>query len=179
MISFRLSDYLFTPRDLAALGRFVYARGMAHHFIDVLALIALIIFMRLAGIPGASIVALWFCVGKFALPRFALTDALDMLTASILLCAAFALWDMREETLFFLSFIAALLRWRIDSRLSIALALLCLIAIPVSLVLFQARWWLGGEAAAETIAVWAYYFLSIGVIKQIIELIATKHQKPA
>ncbi len=70
-------------------------------------------------------------------------------------------------------FFFGLLIWRIDSRLAIGLALACLVAIPLLLV-SASMGFDRGEAWAETVAVWAYLFLVIGVVVQIWEYINRK-----
>jgi ABC-type multidrug transport system fused ATPase/permease subunit len=70
---------------------------------------------------------------------------------------------------FFLSFFLAFLIMHLDSRVPIAFALIFLVACPF-LLLFQYQKW------AETTAIYAYYFLVIGVILQIIEFIREPKQ---
>ena len=176
-MTFRFSDYLFTPRDLAAGWHYLYAQGNAHHFVDGLILIALIAGVRLFDLGSGSLLVLLFLTWKLAIPRFRMHEALDLLTLILCLWLIHYFWDTGEETLFFLVFIAVLFRWRVDSRVSIGAALLCLIAIPISLVLFQIHWWFAGEISAEKIAVWAYYFLAIGVTKQIYEMVTARTEK--
>ncbi|MCK5123114.1 MAG: hypothetical protein KAQ87_03125 [Candidatus Pacebacteria bacterium] len=76
-------------------------------------------------------------------------------------------WQI-DSSLFMLFWIA-LFYWKLDSRISIAGALACLISCPILLILFEKDILLLGEEYAEQAAVWAYYFLVIGVIKQIWE----------
>ncbi len=68
----------------------------------------------------------------------------------------------------FLAFATALFYWRIDSRFAITCALVCLILIPVLLILSKFMFVIT-DATAERVATFAFYFLSIGVIKQIWE----------
>ena len=65
---------------------------------------------------------------------------------------------------FFWSLFLAFLIMHLDSRVFIAAALMCLLACPFLLV-FKYQLW------AEQLAIWAYYFLALGVILQIIEFI--------
>lgn len=74
------------------------------------------------------------------------------------------------EPLFFFGFIIAVIYWRMDSRVSIALALVCLVLTPLCLFLFEKNFLFQGEIWAEKLAVWAYFFLVIGVVKQMFEL---------
>lgn len=75
------------------------------------------------------------------------------------------------ESTFFLLFIAVMFIYRLDSRVSIAFGLACLICCPLLLILFNQNIMLTGEYYAEKFAVFAYYFLCIGVVIQIIEYI--------
>lgn len=79
------------------------------------------------------------------------------------------LWALPLEPIIFWLFILAIVYWNLDSRISIGLALACLITIPFLLILFNKNILLAGEDWAEQVAVWAYYFLVIGVVKQIVE----------
>jgi hypothetical protein len=72
----------------------------------------------------------------------------------------------------FLIFLFVIFYWRVDSRVSVGLGLSCLVIIPLLLVLYNARYLFEGDLYAEEVAVWAYYFLAIGVVKQIGEYIA-------
>lgn len=76
-------------------------------------------------------------------------------------------WQL-DSSLFFI-FLLAVFFWNLDSRIPIGLALICLIIVPFllaideKLIVSELKGW------AEQFAVWAYYFLVIGVIKQIWE----------
>lgn len=78
-------------------------------------------------------------------------------------------YDVQAETIFFFMFILAIWRWNLDSRVSIGLALACLAIVPILLMLYNNLYLVQGDIWAERVAVWAYYFLVIGVIKQIFE----------
>lgn len=69
-------------------------------------------------------------------------------------------WGMQAA--FFWAFTVALFWWRLDSRISIGFALVGLITIPILLTFEYEQW-------AEQVAVWVYFFLVIGVVKQIWE----------
>jgi len=81
------------------------------------------------------------------------------------------------EGLIFWSFIIILFYKKWDSRISIGLALACLVTLPVLLSLFNYRILLMGDIWAERVAVWAFYFLSIGVMKQIVEFRVDQNSK--
>ena len=84
------------------------------------------------------------------------------------------------EGVFFWLFFASLFYWKVDSRVSIGLALAGLVGIMLMLALsgwgWAPSWQWGGQiitmhfdALAEKVAVWVYFFLVIGVVKQIYE----------
>lgn len=81
------------------------------------------------------------------------------------------------ESIFFLLFIIVLFIWKLDSRVSISFGLAALICCPILLILSNQQIMLTGEYWAEKFAVWAYYFLCIGVVKQIIEYIQDNRKK--
>lgn len=68
----------------------------------------------------------------------------------------------------FLTFAFVLFYWKVDSRFSIKCAIPCMIIIPVILIISNHSFTITTDWA-ERVAVWAFYFLSIGVIKQIWE----------
>ena len=74
------------------------------------------------------------------------------------------------EGIFFWLFFFVLVFWNLDSRISIGLALAGLVVIPFLLALSSRGIFFASQAAAEQVAVWVYFFLVIGVAKQIIEL---------
>ncbi|MCK9378674.1 MAG: hypothetical protein M0P97_00835 [Candidatus Moranbacteria bacterium] len=73
------------------------------------------------------------------------------------------------EGIFFWLFFFVLVFWNLDSRISIGAALVGLVIIPILLALANRNILPVGEAWAEQVAVWVYFFLVIGVVKQIIE----------
>jgi hypothetical protein len=73
-----------------------------------------------------------------------------------------------DSSLFFV-FLLAIFIWNLDSRISIALALICLIIVPFLLALDEKLIVSELKDWAEQFAVWAYYFLVIGVFKQVFD----------
>ncbi len=71
--------------------------------------------------------------------------------------------------IFFSAFIFSFFYWNIDGRFSIGLALLSLIGIVVLKILIIYTDLVPSEKWPETVAVWAYFFLAIGILKQIWE----------
>jgi len=59
--------------------------------------------------------------------------------------------------------------WNLDSRISIGGGLISLVFCPILLILKNDYGFMMGEIWAEQMAIWAYYFLVIGVTKQIWE----------
>jgi high-affinity Fe2+/Pb2+ permease len=105
--------------------------------------------------------------------RFRTRDVLGVIVALLLIFGIPTISTLSLEESFFLIFLIAMFFWRIDSRVSIGLALACLVLAPIFL------YGIGGASiataslgndGAHALAVWAFYFLSIGVIKQIWEL---------
>jgi hypothetical protein len=88
-----------------------------------------------------------------------------ILSSAFLFTKNYLGWES-DSSLFFI-FLMAIFLWDLDSRISIALALACLIIVPFllaideKLIISELKDW------AEQFAVWAYYFLVIGVLKQI------------
>lgn len=79
-------------------------------------------------------------------------------------------WGLSFESSVFLTYLIATLYWWIDARVALGFGIGCLVLIPVFLILNQWGVLPEGENLAEDIAVWAYYFLVIGVIRQILKL---------
>jgi hypothetical protein len=75
------------------------------------------------------------------------------------------------EGIAFLGFLAVLFAWDVDGRVSIGAGLSCLVLIVVMQALIQSGVLLLFETSTETVAVWAYYFLVIGVAKQLVDLV--------
>ena len=86
----------------------------------------------------------------------------------------FVFTSLTSIDIFFWIFFVAMLLWRFDSRIAIGGALMCLIAIPILLVAHRNFGYVEGEVWSEKVAVWAYYFLVIGVVGQIVEYISLK-----
>jgi len=78
-------------------------------------------------------------------------------------------FEWQADSSLFMIFWIALFFWNLDSRISIAGALVCLVFCPILLILENNYGFVMGEIWAEQSAVWAYYFLVIGVTKQIWE----------
>lgn len=97
------------------------------------------------------------------------TDWLGILALGLYIFVFGYLFTLPAEPLFFIGFILAIIYYEMDSRVSIALALVCLVTIPILLSLFNKNILYQGEIWAEQVAVWAYYFLVIGVVRQIFE----------
>ncbi|PID52291.1 MAG: hypothetical protein CR972_02340 [Candidatus Moraniibacteriota bacterium] len=92
----------------------------------------------------------------------------------VFFCVIIGLFVFTELTsidIFFWTFFLSLFYWHIDSRVSIGGALACLLAIPVLLIAENNFGYINGGVWAEEVAVWAYFFLVIGVVKQIYEYI--------
>ncbi len=108
-------------------------------------------------------------LGKSAISKFRAKDLLGL----IILFLAFELFwwflAVSGEALIFVFFIVILFYWRIDSRVSISLALAGLIAVVLLLIMEKFNLLALGDEAANKVAVWTFYFLAIGVAKQMWE----------
>lgn len=85
--------------------------------------------------------------------------------------------NLSVQAIFFLLFIVILFLWRLNSRVSIGFGLAALICCPILLILSNKQIMLTGEYWAEKFAVWTYYFLCIGVAKQIVEYMNDNRKK--
>ncbi len=86
----------------------------------------------------------------------------------------FIFTDMISYDILFLSFFISMFWFDLDSRISIGGALLFLILIMIILLFGQIFAFSKSESLAELFAIWVYYFLAIGVIKQIFEFMRNK-----
>ena len=75
--------------------------------------------------------------------------------------------QLSYEGAFFLVFLFAMFYWRVDSSVPIGLGIVCLILVPVFMYGIQNIFLEFGMVGAKELAIWAFYFLSIGVIRQI------------
>ena len=105
------------------------------------------------------------------------TDWLGILILFLYVLLFGWLFGVPAEPLFFIGFILAIIYWGMDSRVSIAFALACLVCVPILLILYNKNILFQGEIWAEQVAVWAYYFLVIGVVRQIFEYRAEAKSK--
>lgn len=78
-------------------------------------------------------------------------------------------FEVSFETTFFWLFAMITFYWKIEARVAFIGILVCLIIIPVFLFLFHIAVMSSGEAWAERAAIWAFYFLIIGVAKLFVE----------
>lgn len=81
------------------------------------------------------------------------------------------------EAIFFVSFFVALVYWNIEGRVSIGIGLICLVLIVIMQLLVDVLVSLPLQQLSENLAVWAFYFLALGVLKQIYELILEQWSK--
>lgn len=101
---------------------------------------------------------------------FSLQNLIRMICLVALASIVYIFTGVGLEATIFFSLLCLLLFWRLDGRISIGLGLLCLILIMVCIGLFRLNLFVYGEIWSEQLAVWAFYFLSIGVITQVVEL---------
>ncbi len=94
----------------------------------------------------------------------------DWMGISLLLGISFGLswWtDFGVDDIFFWVFAVWIFWWNRDARISIGAALGGLILIPGLLALESRDIAVWNDGSAETVAVWVYFFLVIGVAKQL------------
>lgn len=99
----------------------------------------------------------------------------------LLMLTAFSLYwfsTISVEGIVFWIFIVVLFYWKLDSRIAIGAALGLLVLIPFMLWLHSIDILIYGEIWAERVAVWVYYFLVIGVVKQIVEYKQEQKKSP-
>jgi len=101
-------------------------------------------------------------------------DWFGILMLAIIFTYFYIGFNISADAIFFVSFIFILLVWRIDSRVSIYCALFGLVLIILTQALQSYIVWLDATAISEQLAIYVFYFLAIGVIVQIIELILTQ-----
>lgn len=101
---------------------------------------------------------------NFRLNRYSL---LGLLGACAIAIGILFLTDWDKESVFFWIFAWWIFWWNRDARISIGFALLGLILIPILLEFERRDRSLFAEGEAETVAVWVYFFLVIGVAKQL------------
>lgn len=97
----------------------------------------------------------------------------DMLSFALLaiFLALLIIWEFKTESIFFLITFATFLLYRWESRVIAALALASLALCPLLLII-------GEDALAEQMAVYAYYFLVMTVVLQIIEFKRGERSEP-
>lgn len=112
----------------------------------------------------------------YAVKKISLWDICAFTLLGVVAVLLFTFTEISGEGIFFWLFFISLFCWRIDSRVSIGFALVCLVCIPILLVLFNNDILFLGDVWAEKVAVWAYFFLVIGVVKQIWEFKTEKKE---
>lgn len=87
----------------------------------------------------------------------------------IFVLGLFIFTGLTSIDIFFWTFFMSMFYWDIDSRVSIGGALVGLVLIMFLLLLNSWGWMSSGDVWAEKVAVGVYFFLVIGVVKQIWE----------
>lgn len=88
-----------------------------------------------------------------------------ILTIFFLFTKDYMFWQV--DSILLLLFFFSIFYRNIDSRIPIGLALICLTACPILLIMSNNYNFLEGEDWAEQVAVWTYYLLVFGVAKQV------------
>ncbi len=105
----------------------------------------------------------------------------DWVGIALLLALGIALRTYTElglDDIFFWVFTAWIFYFNLDARISIGCALAGLFTIPLLLFLAE-KGFAFGEMGAEEVAVWVYFFLVIGVVKQVIDMIRDGRSQPS
>lgn len=108
-----------------------------------------------------------FLIAVFSLGR---TDWLKVLLIVIGYYLSLRFGDATLETRIFLVLALATWFFRWDARVPIGGALFGLILIPLTMILGKYSIYIDGEGLSERIAVWVYYLLVIGVVRQMMEI---------
>jgi len=87
----------------------------------------------------------------------------------ILVLGLFIFTKLTSIDIFFWAFFISMFYWHIDSRVSIGGALVGLVAVMILTILGNWKLFTNAQNWSETVAVWVYFFLVIGVVKQIWE----------
>ncbi len=109
--------------------------------------------------------------------HFTRRDVTRLLLFGLAFWLSYFVWHASWESVFFILFGISLFLWHIDGCISIGAGVGCLVVILILQILAQTLVLPQGAIWSETVAVWAYYFLAIGVVKQIGELIADSRKQ--
>lgn len=179
-MAFKYSDYLFTPSDIFRGILYVLKNLRTADVVGEAFIFLILIFTKQVlgwgegiGLLVVSLFVIFYWTkspGQKILGLFNRLKLFDIVGAVIIFLIfiftmQFLGWEI--ESIFFLIFFFSLFYWNLDARISIALALLCLVACPILLFLSDSYILLQGEEWAEQAAIWTYFFLFFGVAKQI------------
>jgi hypothetical protein len=136
--------------------------------------------------PSGLSVRHWvMCVGSV----FSIRRRLLIKVVATVAVAFVALLRFDGGAAFFLTLLTASVTGLVDRRVSVALGLVSLASCPLLLIADREAWLqrstlvnyyatnvglYNASVAADTMAVWAYYFLSIGVVAQVARGIVTR-----
>jgi hypothetical protein len=79
-------------------------------------------------------------------------------------------FQLSVDYTFFWMFAFGLFFWNVPGRIAIGCALLCLVSIVILLALANYTIFTRAQTFAEVVAIWTYFFLIIGVLKQVFEM---------
>src|SRR5215208_4185345 len=100
---------------------------------------------------------------RYILFNFSLRDGFGLLCITEFAVVLSMLFELDATNIFFILYTLSLFYWRISARVSFGFGLICLILIPTFTVLADQLIIPEAEAWAQEVAVWAFYFLAIGV----------------
>ena len=160
---FKATDYIFTPGDLWAATKKLFYAPQKQYTGGQPWRIGKFVFVPEKGMCG---------IFGWLLRATNKVNVRNIFGISLLAAAVWLLsfvLHFSAEGVIFWFFALTLFYWKLDSRISIGLALVGLVLIPILLALGNKLILPSGEELAEKVAVWVYYFLVIGIAKQIWE----------
>lgn len=116
-------------------------------------------------LPTDLLVLAW----RFA--KFAWKSRMRVAIVATVATVGHFLFGAGVEGMLFLAFFTTVFAWNLDGRVSIGAGLACLVLIMLLQALIQSGVLLLFDESTETVAVWAYYFLVIGVLKQMVDFV--------
>jgi len=195
-MAFKYSDYLFTPSDIFR-GVLYVLKNLrpVDVFGEAIIFLILICTKQILGweIGFSLLPALLFAIFYWGKPRSLIASSRKGLSYAkknissdnfmgVLILIIFFLYTRdymfwQIDSILFPLFFFSIFYWNLDSRIPIALALFCLTTCPILLYLSNRYIFLQGEEWAERAAVWAFFFLVMGVAKQVWDLYRENRKK--
>jgi hypothetical protein len=191
----RLTDYIFTISDVNKLFQFLFKRitllklfyiiivfevsyifstlvdiSYVYTFLFTVLIILLIIDLWSLLNPNKKRILDFFLTPKdiktlFTIKNYGKRGYLILIIVAVSLILAYITLHFSLESVFFIFCLFSVLYWEIDERLPISLGIVSLFFIPILLSVQYIFYLIDLKDSAERIAVWAFYFLAIGLIR--------------